>query len=137
MTSLGRRRDTVQLKGPRVEALRQERQLTQEELGSLIGRTRGLISRIEIDPTYRVGRMTAEALASALGTPLTSLLQPEVRLRHAGTMAGPPLEPGSPHEDVMPTQRTLGEIINSITKEIDLSDNEIATLAAIIVPHTR
>lgn len=133
MTRLGRRRDAVYLDGSRVEALRRERQLTQEELGSLIDRTRGHISRIESDPSYRVGRVAAEALASTLGAPLTALLRQEPKRRRSAVSAGSPITPQS----ALPEEAPVGAKVDAILDEEGLSPQEQEAISNALLPHVR
>jgi transcriptional regulator with XRE-family HTH domain len=84
------RLDVVEIDGREVQRLRRGSKLTQDELSARLPVTRGYISRIERSPRFRVGRPTAEALASALGVS-PSTLEPSA---HSLILPGQPLSSG-------------------------------------------
>jgi transcriptional regulator with XRE-family HTH domain len=111
--------------GERIKQLMEALQLEASELSARTGISESYLSRIIRGEVPNPTIDFVIRIASGLGVTETQLLRPELRRRHSGALGAAPLAP------------TLGQRIDAILEEENLSMQERERIATILIPHTK
>jgi transcriptional regulator with XRE-family HTH domain len=123
--------------GERIKQLMEALQLEASELSARTGISESYLSRIIRGEVPNPTIDFVIRIAAGLGVTETQLLRPELRRRSRGALAAQPPEEQAETSTPVEEATTLGQKIDAIMKEENLTVRERERIAIVLIPHVR